>query len=297
MPFQPFIDHLKFEKRTSAHTVLAYQKDLEQFFGYCLGQYEVKEPAEVSTAMVRSWMADMSEQGLESKSIVRKLSSLRSFYKYLLRTKKIEQSPMSNVVAPKIKKRLPVFVDETRMQNLFVQTNDANGFDGILKKAILELFYATGMRLSELISLQLRDYNGYQVKVIGKRSKERILPLTKPAVEALEKYLEQRRKLEKVIDHQHFFLNKKGNKLYPKFVYQIVNTYLALITTEKKKSPHVLRHTFATHLLNNGAELNAVKELLGHTSLAATQVYTHNTINKLISIHQKAHPLNNRDDH
>jgi integrase/recombinase XerC len=195
------------------------------------------------------------------------------------------------ITTPKIKKRLPVFVDESRMDNLFVQLPEPSEYTGILKRAVLELFYATGMRLSELIELQLRDYSGYQVKVLGKRNKERILPLTKTASEALEKYLAQRRKLEKVVDTYHLFLNNGGKKLYPKFVYRVVNTYLGMVTTEKKKSPHVLRHTFATHLLNNGAELNAVKELLGHSSLAATQVYTHNTINKLISIHQKAHPL------
>jgi len=295
MSYSAFIDHLKYEKRSSAHTIKAYGKDLEKFFDYCRSQYEITDPGEVSTEMVRSWMAGLVEQGLEPRSVVRMLSTLRSYYKYLLRQGHVNHNPLLRINAPKVKKRLPVFVDETRMDNLFNNClPQPSGYTGVLKRAVIELFYATGMRLSELIELQLRDYNGYQVKVMGKRSKERILPLTKTATEALENYLAQRRKLEKVFDHHHFFLNSGGKKLYAKFVYRIVNTYLGMVTTEKKKSPHVLRHTFATHLLNNGAELNAVKELLGHSSLAATQVYTHNTINKLISIHQKAHPLDKR---
>lgn len=294
MTYQAFIDHLKHEKRSSAHTIDAYSRDLQRFFDWCNEQYEVREAGEVSTEMIRSWMAGLVEQGLEPRSVVRMVSSLRSFYKYLLRQGRIEHNPMLRITTPKVKKRLPVFVDETRMQELFVHIPDAGGYTHILKKAIVELFYATGMRLSELIELQLRDYNGYQVKVLGKRNKERILPLTQTATEALEKYLAERRKLENVVDFHHFFLNSSGKKLYSKFVYRTVNAYLGMVTTEKKKSPHVLRHTFATHLLNNGAELNAVKELLGHSSLAATQVYTHNTINKLISIHQKAHPLDRR---
>lgn len=294
MPINDYIEYLKFQKRSSGHTVKSYETDLHQFFAYSLNFYETKEPNEISTSMIRSWVASLVDEGMETRSVVRKVSALRSFYKYLLRLNLITTNPLKRVVVPKMKKRLPVFVDETRMDNLFMHLPDANVYDDVLKQAILELFYATGMRLSELVELKLKDYHSNQVKVLGKRSKERLLPLTESAVVAIEKYLALRNCLEKVIDNTHLFLLENGKKLYQKFVYRLVNTYLAQVTTEKKKSPHVLRHTFATHMLNNGAGLNAVKELLGHASLAATQVYTHNTISKLINIHQKAHPLEKR---
>ncbi|HLP13411.1 MAG TPA: tyrosine-type recombinase/integrase, partial [Flavobacteriales bacterium] len=247
--------------------------------------------AEVSTVIVRSWIADMIEQGMEPKSVSRKVSTLRTFYKYLLRNNELKINPLSKIVVPKIKKRLPVFVDETRMDNLFMHMEEPKTYNQFLEQAIIEMFYATGMRLSELVDLKIKNVDGNTVKVLGKRSKERIIPLTETAREALNAYLRQRNVLEKVVDGDHVFLLETGKKLYQKFVYRIVNTYLARVTTEKKRSPHVLRHTFATHLLNNGAQLNAIKELLGHASLAATQVYTHNTISKLINIHQNAHPL------
>lgn len=289
-----FIDSLRYEKRASVHTVEAYQNDLTQFFIYCTTEYETDDPLQVSTAMIRSWMAQLADSGMEAKSIVRKVSALRTFYKYLLMQGKITASPLKKVVVPKLKKRLPLFVDQKRMDQLFMENDPGTEYNQVLSMAILELFYATGMRLAELIELRTDDYDTRQVKVLGKRNKERIIPLTENAVFAIEAYLTQRNQLEKCCDKDHLFLLENGKKLYRKFVYRIINTYLAQVTTEKKKSPHVLRHTFATHLLNNGAELNAVKELLGHSSLAATQVYTHNTISKLISIHQKAHPLEKR---
>jgi integrase/recombinase XerC len=291
MSYTPFIEHLRFQKRSSAHTVAAYEGDLSEFFNYTSQLYEIDKPQKVSTVIVRSWIADLIEQGLEPKSVSRKVSTLRSFYKYLLRNGSVSINPLSKVVVPKIKKRLPVFVDETRMDNLFMHMEEAGEYRQFLEQAIMELFYATGMRLTELVELQLKNYDGKTVKVLGKRSKERIIPLTETAVEALTHYLAQRSKLENVSHKDHLFLLENGKKLYEKFVYRTVNTYLARVTTEKKRSPHVLRHTFATHLLNNGAQLNAIKELLGHASLAATQVYTHNTISKLINIHQNAHPL------
>lgn len=294
MPVNSYIEYLKFQKRSSGHTVKSYESDLHQFFAYTLNFYETNDPALISTAMIRGWIAGLVDEGMEPRSVVRKVSTLRSFYKYLLRLGKVTTNPLTRVVVPKVKKRLPVFIDETRMDNLFMEMEDTHEYSEVLKQAIMELFYATGMRLSELVELKLNDYDHRQVKVLGKRSKERILPLTQSAVEAIERYLEQRSKLKKVIDHTHLFLLENGKKVYQKFVYRLVNTYLGQVTTEKKKSPHVLRHTFATHILNNGAQLNAVKELLGHASLAATQVYTHNTISKLINIHQKAHPLEKR---
>ncbi|HYG52017.1 MAG TPA: tyrosine-type recombinase/integrase [Flavobacteriales bacterium] len=289
-----FIEHLKFQKRASAHTVAAYEGDLKDFFNYTNQHYDINQPQEISTVIIRSWIANLVEQGLEPRSVARKVSTLRSYYKYLLRHNQITTNPLTRVVVPKIKKRLPVFVDQGRMDNLFMHMPEAHAYTEFLEQAIMELFYATGMRLTELVELKLHNYDGHSVKVLGKRSKERIIPLTETAVEALTVYLAQRRELEKVVDNQYLFLLDSGKKLYKKFVYRIVNTYLARVTTEKKKSPHVLRHTFATHLLNNGAQLNAIKELLGHASLAATQVYTHNTISKLINIHQNAHPLEKR---
>ena len=294
MPINKYIDYLKFQKRSSAHTVHAYENDLKQFFAYSLNFYETNEPTSITTSMVRSWVASLMDEGLETRSVVRKVSALRSFYKYLLRMGLITNNPLKRVVVPKLNKRLPVFVDEKRMDNLFMEISQENSYDNLLKQAILELFYATGMRLSELVEIKLKDYHTNTVKVLGKRNKERILPLTEAAVNAIDNYLAQRSSLEKVVDNTHLFLLESGKKVYQKFVYRLVNTYLGQVTTEKKKSPHVLRHTFATHMLNNGAQLNAVKELLGHSSLAATQVYTHNTISKLIHIHQKAHPLEKR---
>ncbi len=294
MAINQYIDFLKFQKRSSGYTVLSYENDLKQFFAFSLNFYETQEPAEISTSMIRSWVAGLMDEGMEPRSVARKVSALRSYYKFLLRQGLVTINPLKRVVVPKMKKRLPVFMDETRMDKLFIQMPDEETYDNALKQAIMELFYATGMRLSELVELKLKDYHTNTVKVLGKRNKERILPLTEAAVTAIEKYLAQRKSLEKVIDSTHLFLLESGKKVYQKFVYRLVNAYLGQVTTEKKKSPHVLRHTFATHILNNGAQLNAVKELLGHASLAATQVYTHNTISKLINIHQKAHPLEKR---
>lgn len=293
--FTSYIQYLKTEKRSSRHTVLAYEHDLSLFFDYMHKAYEVSQPGEVSPIMIRSWIAEMAEKGDDPKTIRRRTSGVRSFYKFMLKNGEITVNPFGKVVTPRLKKRLPVFVDETRMDNLFAALPEADTYTETLNQAILELFYATGMRLSELINLELVNYTPQHVKVMGKRSKERIIPLTESAATAIEMYLAQRKTPEKSLQNKYLFLNHKGNKLYEKFVYRVINTYLGMVTTEKKKSPHVLRHTFATHVLNKGGDLNAVKELLGHASLAATQVYTHNTINKLISIHQNAHPLERRE--
>jgi integrase/recombinase XerC len=291
MPFGEFLQYLQTQKRVSSHTTLSYRTDLENFFEYLNQSYEVSRPEEVTTLMVRSWMAHLMETGLETSSVNRKLSALRSFYKFLLKQGSIVNNPLKKVQGPKNKKRLPVFVDETRMEKLFEADQEENSFTVSLEEAIVELFYATGIRLSEMIELKKNHFYGNAIKVLGKRNKERILPLTQAAIDAMEKYNAEREKLDFIADDTHFFVNEKGNKLYQKFVYRLINRYLSKVTTDKKRSPHVLRHTFATHMLNNGAELNAVKEMLGHASLAATQVYTHNTINKLINIHQKAHPF------
>ncbi len=294
MPYSDFISYLSSQKRNSIHTIKSYTTDLKDFYSFCEIQFDTKNPVEINSIIIRSWFAGLMEQGYDARSVNRKLSALRSYFNFLLKQNVVKINPVVKVRGPKVKKRLPVYVDESRMNELFIKVSNENDFKHCLEIAIVEIFYATGIRLSELTELKIKNVNEQQIKVLGKRNKERILPLTDTALEAIENYRLKRNKLEIVVDTDYFFVMENGKKVYQKFVYRLINRYLALITTDKKKSPHVLRHTFATHLLNNGAGLNAVKEMLGHASLAATQVYTHNTINKLINIHQKAHPLEKR---
>lgn len=289
---QSFIDYLRFEKRYSANTVISYQTDLSDFFNYLDISFGKLQIREISPAFIRSWMALMKESGMTSKSINRKISTLRSFFKYLLKIESIDNSPMANVITPKIGKRLPVFINEDDAKQLMNSLNAAaEDWKSLNAKMLITLFYDTGMRLTELISLKETqvDLSRQQVKVLGKGNKERIIPLNKEAGESIKEYIKQ--KNEKFGSGDDFlFVTEKGKKMYPKYAYLLVKKYLGEISTLDKKSPHVLRHTFATHLMNNGADLNAVKELLGHSSLAATQIYTHNTIEKLRNIYKKAHP-------
>ncbi|MCZ2459884.1 MAG: tyrosine-type recombinase/integrase [Chitinophagales bacterium] len=289
---QSFIDYLRFEKRYSANTVISYQTDLSDFFNYLDISFGKLQIREISPAFIRSWMALMKESGMTSKSINRKISTLRSFFKYLLKIESIDNSPMANVITPKIGKRLPVFINEDDAKQLVNSLNAAaEDWKSLNAKMLITLFYDTGMRLTELISLKETqvDLSRQQVKVLGKGNKERIIPLNKEAGESIKEYIKQ--KNEKFGSGDDFlFVTEKGKKMYPKYAYLLVKKYLGEISTLDKKSPHVLRHTFATHLMNNGADLNAVKELLGHSSLAATQIYTHNTIEKLRNIYKKAHP-------
>ncbi len=286
-----FLRYLELEKRYSAHTVTAYRQDLTDFFIYLEKSYGNLAPGEIQHGMVRSWMVELMEGGLVSRSINRKLTTLRSFYKYLLRQGIVSNNPMLRVQPPKNAKKLPVFVEADKMQLLFDEIPFGAGFEGVRDRLILELFYATGMRLSELIGLKIDevDRSARILKVLGKRNKERLIPFPAVLVEQIDKYLEMRARLE-LVDSDLLLLTVKGKKMYPKMVYNIVVHYLGLVTTLDKKSPHVLRHTFATHMLNNGADINAIKELLGHANLSATQVYTHNTIEKLKNIHKQAHP-------
>ncbi len=289
---QSFIDYLRFEKRYSANTIISYQTDLSDFFNYLDISFGKLQIREVNPAFIRSWMALMKESGMTSKSINRKISTLRSFFKYLLKIESIDNSPMANVITPKIGKRLPVFINEDDAKQLVNSLNAATeDWKSLNAKMLITLFYGTGMRLTELISLKETqvDLSRQQVKVLGKGNKERIIPLNKEAGESIKEYIKQ--KNEKFGSGDDFlFVTEKGKKMYPKYAYLLVKKYLGEISTLDKKSPHVLRHTFATHLMNNGADLNAVKELLGHSSLAATQIYTHNTIEKLRNIYKKAHP-------
>lgn len=293
MPFQRFLKYLQYERRYSAHTVLAYSRDLEQFFSYIEKTYEIKEAIEVTHVFVRSWIVSLMEQKINSRTVRRKISTLKSFFKFCLREKSIDRNSMQKIVSPKVAKHLPVFVDEQRMDILLDKVEFKEGFPGARDKLIINIFYQTGMRLSELCNLKDTDINLYDltIKVLGKRNKERIIPVSAKMKVEVSNYINLRNRLfTKELLMNNFFVLDNGNKIYDKFVYRLVKSKLATVTTGQKKSPHVLRHTFATQMLNNGAEINAVKEILGHASLAATQVYTHNTIEKLKNIYKQAHP-------
>jgi len=286
-----FLNYLKFEKRYSQHTIISYENDLNQFFSYLLHQYPDTTINDVKSMMVRSWLAQLKgEEDLTAKSINRKISALKSFFKYQMKLGLLLQTPMGTIVAPKITKRLPSFIQESQLDTLFHHVEFADNWQGRTEKLVLDLFYATGMRLSELIQLKESqiDSSYRQIKVLGKGNKERIIPVSQQLIEGIQQYIQDKPiKLEGIYQ---VFITEKGKSLNPRSVYGFVKKNLGLVTTAQKKSPHTLRHSFATHLMNNGADLNAVKELLGHSSLAATQVYTHNTIEKLKEVFQKAHP-------
>jgi integrase/recombinase XerC len=287
-----FLDYLKFEKRYSPHTISAYQDDLIQFRDFLETQFGGIDLKDISAPIVRSWLASLKEGGLTSRSITRKISTLKSFFKYNIRTEQLAKSPMTNIISPKISKRLPTYVEEKDMETLFQHVEfdaDWNGFTGRLA---MQMLYQLGLRLSELVNCKESqvDFANHHIKVLGKGNKERIIPVNDQLLAEIREYMRQKPVQLATPDTTALLVNQKGNKLHPKYVYKLTRKYLQLVTTVQKKSPHVLRHSFATHLSNNGAELNAVKELLGHASLAATQVYTHNTIEKLKNIHKKAHP-------
>ncbi len=289
---QPFIDYLKFEKRYSAHTVISYQTDLFAFYSYLKDNFGDHEPGEITAIFIRSWLADLKDKGITSKSINRKISTLRSFFKYNLKRGIITAMPTSNVIAPKINRRLPSFIKESEVKQLLQTLNTSTeDWKTLNAKMLISLFYATGMRLSELINLKEKqiDTSRSQFRVLGKGNKERFIPVSAEVINEIGEYQQQKRKIFEKTDDV-LLVTEKGKKLYPKYAWLLVNKCLSEACTLDKKSPHVLRHSFATHLMNNGADLNAVKELLGHSSLAATQVYTHNTIEKLKDVYKKSHP-------
>ena len=289
---QPFIDYLQFEKRYSEHTIRSYRDDLEAFWVFVGVEFGEMGVREVTPAVVRTWLAALKDEGMSSKTVNRKISSLRSFYKFQLRQGGVEQSPMTAIIAPKAGKRLPVFVEQGDMAELFAAVRFPDDWEGWTDRLILAILYHTGMRLSELVHLREghADAGTSSFKVLGKGNKERVIPVSPVLLGMVEEYKRLKRAELEGADTEFLLVGKKGRKLYPQYVYRAVKEYLAQVTTIDKKSPHVLRHTFATHLMNAGAELNSVKELLGHASLAATQVYTHNTIEKLKDIYKKAHP-------
>lgn len=289
---QSFLDFLKYQKRYSRHTIISYETDLVAFFDYMEKQYQESAIENTRPAFIRSWLAEVKEAGMSSKTINRKISSLRSFFKNQLKEGNIEVSPMATITAPRVNKRLPQFVEKKDISTLFDHVEFPDDWTGYTERIIMQILYNTGIRQAELINLKESqvDVSNCSLKVLGKGSKERIIPVSAQLMNMLKGYIQKKQNMIEHADSVYLLVKENGKKLYPKYVYNVVKKYLALVTTIDKKSPHVLRHTFATHLMNNGADLNAVKELLGHSSLAATQVYTHNTIEKLKDVYKKAHP-------
>ena len=287
---QAFLDYLCTEKRYSVHTRTSYQNDLSQFNQFLFPDKEVIPIEEINYQHIRRWIAYLLEHKIEPRSVTRKLSTLKSFFKFLQKQQLVLVNPMSKITAPKTPKRLPVFITERQLEDLFTNIEFEEGFNGIRDKLILDLFYQTGIRRSELTHLTEIDTDLFNstIKVLGKRNKERIIPISLALKRNLESYLQVKQELN--LSNPMLLVNEKGHTLSEQSVYKTVNKYLSQITTIQKKSPHVLRHSFATHLLNNGADINAVKDLLGHANLTATQVYTHNTIDKLKKSYKQAHP-------
>tara|TARA_B100000524_G_scaffold341828_1_gene236273 strand:- start:374 stop:1255 length:882 start_codon:yes stop_codon:yes gene_type:complete len=287
---QNYLDYLKLEKRYSRHTIKAYNTDLTIFALYLKNIYDTKIH-KASHKMIRSWLVEELNKGNSAKTINRKITSLKSFYKYLLKLKKVDSNPTLKIISSKTSKKLPQFIGVEDMHVLLNKLELKDDFPGLRDKLIIEIFYSTGIRLSELINIKIVDVDvkKSQIKVLGKRNKERIIPLIFELRKSIEKYFVLRMK-QNVIDRSFFLITDSGKKLNASMVYRKVNNLLNGVTTLSQKSPHILRHTFATHMLNNGADLNTIKELLGHASLSATEVYTHNTVDKLKKIFNKAHP-------
>lgn len=285
---QNFLDYLEFEKRSSKHTVISYKNDISHF----LDLINHKKIEDVDDRDVRAWIVLLSEEKHNPRSINRKITSLRSFFVYLQKTITIDGNPVAKIHALKTKKRLPMFIEKDNMGKLLEEIEFEEGFIGVRNKLILELLYSTGIRRAELLTLQIGsfDFSNKTVKVIGKRNKERLIPIIPECLQNIKEYIEQRKTIAK--GHTYLIITESGEKAYENLVYRVVKKYLGQVTTIEKKSPHILRHTFATHLLNNGADLQDIKELLGHANLSATQIYTHNSFEKLKDIYKQSHPRN-----
>ncbi len=282
-----FISYLSTEKRVSHYTLVSYKTDLDQFLSFIEREFEIKSNfSDVHFQIIRSWIAALLEKGISARSVNRKISTLKTYFRFLIREGFVVDNPMLKIVAPKSRKRLPVFIEESQMESLLNQVQFEKGFVGDRNKLIIELFYVTGIRLSELVNIKISDINlrTSVVKVLGKRNKERFIPLYGNIVNDIKFFIQQYKLKE------FLFTNLDGKQVYTKLVYRVVKKYITMISSVNKRSPHILRHTFATHMLNNGADINAIKELLGHANLSATQVYTHNSIEKLKSVYKQAHP-------
>ena len=282
---EKFLHYLKHEKRYSVHTLLSYSTDLKQFTNFLSSEFSVKSIRKVNFQLVRSWIAKLLNENISARSVNRKITTLKTYFRFLIKEDIINQSPMQKIISPKTSKRLPVFVEQVKMEQLLNEIDFGVGFLAQRDRLILELFYFTGIRLSELINLKNKDinYSDSTILVLGKRKKERLIPLTSDILSKIKK-------LNASNKSKYLFTTDKGKQISTKQVYRLVNKYLGMVTTLDKKSPHILRHTFATHMLNNGADINAIKELLGHANLNATQIYTHNTIEKLKTVYKQAHP-------
>ncbi|MBR9756727.1 MAG: tyrosine-type recombinase/integrase [Algicola sp.] len=292
MIFKPFLDYLLLEKKYSKLTVKAYEADLSNFLFFLEETYDVHSLEGVNYAQIRSWIVSLVEQGIANRSVNRKVSALNTYYKFLIKVGDVQENPLVKHKALKTSKDIQVPFSEKEV-GLVLDTMDfADDFESWRSKLMIELFYATGIRRIELIELKLSDLDmsNKMLKVLGKRNKERYVPLLSNVIETIKTYLDKRNELEHIKDSAYLFLTKKGVKIYETLVYRTINEYFSRASTKVKKSPHILRHSFATHLLNQGADLNAVKELLGHSSLAATQVYTHNSIAELKKVYLNAHP-------
>ena len=294
--FQDFADYLSLEKNYSKHTVTAYLKDLSFFKDYLLEHYQTQDFVQVNYPMIRSWIVALVEQGKTNRTINRKISSLKAYFKFLLKTQQIEIDPMVKHRALKTSTKVQVPFSMDEINQVMTLLEQVEGFEGSRDRLIVSLFYATGMRRAELVDLKLVDFDWSSkvVKVRGKRQKERLIPLLEALEPVFRGYIQERLKLDSIVDQEYLLLSQKGVKIYPELVYRVINSYFSKVSKKIKRSPHILRHSFATHLLDEGADLNAVKELLGHASLSSTQVYTHNSIAKLKQAHAREHPRNNK---
>lgn len=294
MSFSPFTDYLQLEKKYSPHTVTAYLKDLQDFQSFASEEYQYPDIVEVNYSVIRSWVVSLVDSEISNRSVNRKISSLKTYYKFLLKIGELEASPLAKHKALKTSKKIQVPFSETEIQNVMELLEGENTFEGLRDRLIVELFYSTGIRRAELINIKLNDISFAQrtIKVLGKRNKERIIPLLPSVLNTIKEYLIFRDQLPKKLNVEELLLTSRGVKIYEMLVYRIINSYFGIASEKVKKSPHILRHSFATHLLNEGADINSVKELLGHSSLASTQVYTQNSIAKLKEVYKNSHPRN-----
>ena len=296
MSVSSFLEYLRFEKKYSEHTVNAYESDLRFFSDFCVSEYDISEIGTAPYAVIRSWIVKMVDEGISNRSVNRKTASLNAYYRFLIKIKAIEVNPLARHKSLKTPRRIEVPFSEEEMWAVLGEIPYEESFEGFRDKCIIELFYATGMRRSELINLKVGDidFSARTIKILGKRNKERVVPLLAHMDVLLRAYLGKREEVLTSASGDTLILVKNGNKIYETLVYRVINNYFSKVSFKVKKSPHILRHTFATHILNKGADLNSVKELLGHSSLASTQVYTHNSIAQLKKVYGEAHPRNKK---